>query len=537
MCSVPDVISTRRVAACVMGVVGWLGLFVLVSPVAGAAATLGRSGAAMGPASTGAQPMVLTPEIPAAPTDVTAVAGDGQVTASWTAPTDDGGSPITGYRVSGLQEARSPDSIGCATTGATTCVVTGLIDNYSYTFIVQTINAVGPGADSDNSPAVVPAAGSLYHPITPTRILDSRPATQVGPDSTPWGQAESRAVTVAGVAGVPSDATAVALNVTVTDTTASGFLTAWPAGTPRPLASSLNWTAGETIPNAATVGVGSGQAVDVFNSAGHTDVVIDAVGYYEGAGDANGSGFEPDGTVRVLDSRPATQVGGESTPWGPGQTRSEYLGNAGYIQSSTTAVALNVTVTDTTSAGYLTVWPTGQPRPLASSLNWTAGQTVANSVTVPLGTGEQISIYNPTGQTDVVVDVVGAFDIGAGGGALHPTAPTRVLDSRAGSQVGPFDSPWTHLEEREVQVAGLDSIPSGTGVAAVVANLTVTDTTAASYLTVNASGLGGTSNINWTSGEVVANQALLGVPSPGNVIAYNFAGSVDVVIDVNAWYD
>jgi hypothetical protein len=88
-----------------------------------------------------------------------------------------------------------------------------------------------------------------------------------------------------------------------------------------------------------------------------------------------------------------------------------------------------------------------------------------------------------------------------------------------------------------VQVAGIDSIPSGTGVTAVVTNLTVTDTTAASYLTVNASGLGGTSNINWTNGEVVANQALLGVPSSGNVIAYNWAGTVDVVIDVNAWYD
>jgi hypothetical protein len=84
-------------------------------------------------------------------------------------------------------------------------------------------------------------------------------------------------------------------------------------------------------------------------------------------------------------------------------------GRGGVGLSGVSAVALNVTVTQPTAAAYLTVYPAGVTRPLASNLNFVAGETVANVVVVPVGAGGQVSIFNSLGSTQVVVDVVGWF--------------------------------------------------------------------------------------------------------------------------------
>src|SRR5439155_1552672 len=147
----------------------------------------------------------------------------------------------------------------------------------------------------------------------PTRVQDSRPATKVGPFATPWTGDQSRAVKVAGVSGVPAGAKAVVLNVTVTDTTASSYLTVSPSGLPRPLASSLNWTSGQTVANAVTVAVGTNGTIDAYNLAGHADVIIDIAGWYDN--DAAGVRYHPVAPTRVQDSRPATKVGPFATPW------------------------------------------------------------------------------------------------------------------------------------------------------------------------------------------------------------------------------
>ena len=78
------------------------------------------------------------------------------------------------------------------------------------------------------------------------------------------------------------------------------------------------------------------------------------------------------------------------------------------VLASADAVVANVTVTGTTAGSFLSVWPQGASRPTVSSLNWTAGETIPNAVTVKLGVG-QLSMYNLTGNVDVITDVAGWY--------------------------------------------------------------------------------------------------------------------------------
>jgi hypothetical protein len=115
--------------------------------------------------------------------------------------------------------------------------------------------------------------GSGFGALTPARLLDTRE----GP-----GLRDFRAVTevtVAGQGGVPGGASAVALNVTVTDTYAPGFVTVFPCGSSPPTASNLNFAPGQTIPNAVLAKVGAGGQVCLYNSA-PTHLVVDVNGWF-----------------------------------------------------------------------------------------------------------------------------------------------------------------------------------------------------------------------------------------------------------------
>ena len=115
-----------------------------------------------------------------------------------------------------------------------------------------------------------------YTAVTPTRVLDTR--VPIGaPTTAKLGAGATMTLTVP---GLPTSATAVALNVTVTDPTAGSYLSAYPAGSGQPNASNLNYLAGQTIPNMVVVPVGPGGTVTLFNAAGTVHVIADLVGYY-----------------------------------------------------------------------------------------------------------------------------------------------------------------------------------------------------------------------------------------------------------------
>jgi hypothetical protein len=122
-------------------------------------------------------------------------------------------------------------------------------------------------------------AGANYTPLTPARVLDTRNSTQ-GELSTPVGRRQTRSQRVAGVGGVPADASAVAINITAVTPTQGGYLTVWPSGRTRPEASSINFPAGGVVGNFVIAEVGEDGRVDIYNHDGDTHVVFDVVGYY-----------------------------------------------------------------------------------------------------------------------------------------------------------------------------------------------------------------------------------------------------------------
>jgi streptogramin lyase len=468
---------------------------------------------------------------PGAPSSVTATAGRTSASVAWSAPASDGGATIVGYTVTA-----SPGGATCSwTSGPLTCTVPGLTAGTAYTFTVTATNGAGVSAASAASNAVTPWDGAAYHPVAPTRILDSRSAT--GGWGAPLTAGTPKSLHVTGLGGgadIPSTATAVVMNVTVTNGSAGSFVTAYPAGTGTPNVSNLNFGPGQTIANLVTVKLGSGGEVAFANAVGAADVIADVVGYYDdgtGAGDLF-TGITP---TRLLDSRSAT--GGWNAPLAAGTPRDLVVrrpGNADGVPATATAVVANVTVTGATDGSYLSVWPSGLARPDASTLNFGAGQTIPNLAIVKIGDNGAIRIANAVGAADVIVDVVGYFDPTTGS-RFHPIDPTRVLDDRV--PVG-LPGPWGPGQTRALSVAGAAGTGVPVGATGLVTNVTATGGTANSFLTVFPDGVPvpTSSNVNFGAGETIPNLVTVKIAANGRIALTNHLGNVDVVADAVGYY-
>ena len=155
----------------------------------------------------------------------------------------------------------------------------------SYTLTVAAALVVASLAGAELTSGAGESEPSAFVSIDPCRLLDTRPATKIGPIST-LGGSTTRTATVRGTNGqcfVPATATAVSMNVTAVDGTASSFLTVWPSdAASRPGTSNLNWVPGAPpTPNKVDVALSADGKVSLFNRFGTVNVIADIVGYYE----------------------------------------------------------------------------------------------------------------------------------------------------------------------------------------------------------------------------------------------------------------
>lgn len=316
---------------------------------------------------------------------------------------------------------------------------------------------------------------------------------------------------------VPPGARAASLNVTVTTPVGPGYLTVYPCGTTVPLASNVNFAAGQTIPNGVITGLDSSSRACLYASV-DLDVVVDV----QGAVPATSS-FVPVIPTRVLDTRIATGVASPGSVPAGGTVRVQVAGATGIPADARTAV-LNVTVTEPQGSGFVTAYPCGE-RPTASNLNFTAGRTIANLVVAPLDASGGVCLYTSSA-THLVADVGGTFPAVAG---IVGREPTRVLDSRTGLGTAAGTT-------RAGTVTMLDLAGQGVREGDVaVLNVTATEPTLAGFVTVWPCGLDRplASTVNYAPGETIPNLALATAGAGGRVCLYSFTDT-HLVVDLSA---
>jgi cell wall-associated NlpC family hydrolase len=344
------------------------------------------------------------------------------------------------------------------------------------------------------------------HAVVPRRLLDTRTTAKAGAGAV-------LEVPIAGQGDLPATGVdAAVVTVTVTDPSASGFVTAYPCGSTRPNASNLDFVAGATVPNLVTVAVGPSGSICLFTSAS-TNVVVDLSAWY-GAGDDRAASVVP---TRVADTRTAKSKlpAGQVLVVRP--TVSPDVPATGVH-----AVALNVTATEPESAGYLTVYPCDQPRPVASNVNYTAGHDTADAAVVAVAADGSVCVFSSS-TTHVVVDVNGWFGP-LGLARFEAESPVRLADTRTkGSVLGANATLTVPLPNALAGVAAL--------------NVTVTDPRARGFITAYPCGTTRplASNVNFAPGDVVANAVIVPVGAGGAVCMYTSA-STNVVVDLNGTF-
>jgi uncharacterized repeat protein (TIGR03803 family) len=242
---------------------------------------------------------------------------------------------------------------------------------------------------------------------------------------------------------------------------------------------------------------------------------------------------------RAVDTRPEHGGGGPIQ----GNTYQNFpISGAGTcgVLTSAAVYSMNVSVVPNGSLGYLTVWPTGQPQPLVSTLNSLDGRIKANAAIIPAGTNGEISVY-ATNTTNVIVDVNGYFAPVSGSTlAFYPLTPCRVADTRHSGYPSGLGPPYlTGGQERAFPILNATTtcnIPSS-GVAAYSLNFSVVPHGSLFYMTVWPTGetRPTVSTLNDIPGQIIANAAVVVAGTGGDVSVYP-TNDTDLVIDINGYF-
>lgn len=376
---------------------------------------------------------------------------------------------------------------------------------------------------------LVPAAHSLFHAVSPQRIVDTRRNAGTGTHRGRLAAGHPLVVTPP----VPAGATAVAVTVTAINPTESTHLSIYPTGsTTGALTSSVNAASSGGTPNMVIVKLSGLRQFTVANSAGDVDVAIDLRGYFEPSTPASpGDGFTPVNPYRVLDTRRG--LGAPRRKVGTHATITVKVTGVGGVPTSADAVALNLTAVDATASTYASIYPAGDPAGRSTSVvNANPGSPVADMAITRVSASGEVTLYNYAGSVDLVADILGYYSAGHGSGYI-PVDPIRVLDTRV-----PTPDPIPGGDGGYFPVAADGSLAT-----AVTANLTGVSPTTATYLTLFPYGENPqqgvrTSTLNLRKGEVRANLATVGTTAgvqPAEWL-FNYAGSVNAVVDIDGFF-
>ena len=425
--------------------------------------------------------MVRDAEVPAAAEAVAlwvTILAPAQSPTSWHPETCDTGATLSQHVTAEADTATGnlmilpigPDGDVCFDTNGSGPPIDVLVHRYGY---------LAPGATP--TAEGLPYSGFVnqrmpgYTALSPSRMFDTRDSGTPLP-----GGSEYRYQ----FPGLPESVTAVAMNVTVTQTSAPGYVSAYPCGGKTPEVSNVNFTGpNQTVPNFAIVTLGADHDVCFFASTG-THLLADLSGYY--AFDL-GDGLVPQAPARWFDTRNTGAVAAGTV-----------LEMAYPTSGTTSALVVNVTVTQPDRPGFVTVYPCDVDRPEASNLNFTTGQTRPNLVTVRVPADGRLCFYS-SARSHLIADVAASYSVTSDIGFID-FEPWRVFDTRepAGSpKLDAMTEYWTNIGDPEIE--------------ALAWNLTATEPEGPGYATFYpCGGIPPTvSNLNYGPGETVANFAIV----------------------------
>ncbi len=482
--------------------------------------------------------LTVLPAIPDAPTAPIATALDASAFVTWTPPANDGGGAIASYAVTS-----APGGKTCTATGAVSCIVKSLANGTAYTFTVTAKNASGTGAASTASAPATPVQsipGATYFGLTPTRLVQP----------TVLKSKVARTIQVAGLASIPDGAIAVTGNLTVVKPAGSGYLSMTSVATNAPTTSTLNFPAHDTRANAVTIALGPGGKIGltyVGQAGSSATAIFDVTGYFlPGASGASYFGLTPN---RLVDSR--TKLGLATGLLHAGgaytfQVTNRLSGDAARnVPEAAIAVTGNLTVVDPSAAGYLSLTSVATKSPGTSTLNFPAGDTRANGVTIPLGTGGKLGItyMGKAGTTvNVIFDVTGYFLPGATGASYFGVTPNRLLMTSV--KLGMAGGALKAGAKNTFQVTDRQANPAlniVTAAIAITGNLTVVSPGASGYLSLTsvATTAPGTSTLNFPAHDTRANGVTIALGEGGKLglIYMGKSGTtVNVIFDVTGYF-
>ena len=365
---------------------------------------------------------------------------------------------------------------------------------------------------------------------TPARFADTRPAGETF-DGTYQrtgriAAGSSLEVAIAGRGAVPGDATAVVVNLTALGADDSGHVTVYPCTTEVPTASTVNYTPGAVAPNEVVALLAADGSLCVY---AHADVhiIIDVVGHVDST-----SPYVAIDPARFADSRDQETFDDKFRDTGPldaGTTWRIKIAGRGDIPAGATTAVLNVTAVGPLGAGHATVYPCTADVPTASSLNYAAGQVRPNEVIAELDADGYVCLATHA-TSHYLVDAVGYLTDTTG---HTPVGPSRYGDTRSQPtfdnqyrDTGPIPAGTTW----KVKVAGRGSVPA-TATTAVL-NVTAVAPQAAGHLTVYpcTDGVPNASHVNYTPGDVRANEVIAKLDPTGHICVYTHA-TTHLVID------
>ena len=356
--------------------------------------------------------------------------------------------------------------------------------------------------------AALSIAPEVFSPMQPQRMADTRQIAELSSES-------PLILDVRGTFGLPTQGLeAVVLNVTATGATSNGFVTVWPCADTKPLASSVNYTAGEDIPN--TVIASPDQYGKIcLDSSTPVNLLADLSGWF-----LSGDGLHTFTPQRAFDTRKTGFVLTPETPYSL-----QVTGSFGLPSSGVSSVVLNVTATGATASGYITVWPCNQPQPNTSSLNYLPFQDIPNAVIATVDSNGHVC-FASSSPTFLIADISGWF---AQGTNLNVITPQRLFDTRPAKRVS--TSPTYVLD-----LSTASPISPGAATA-VVLNVTAAGATKAGFATVWPCDQPQppTSNLNFDANEDIPNLVITKV-SATNTVCFSASAPVHLLADLFGWF-